>query len=306
MKKIIITAALTGSIPQKKDTPYVPITPEEISQDAYECYKAGASIIHVHARDNEGKSVHDLEIFKEIHDKIKEKAPKVIVQISTGGRAGLTFDSRGKGLLLNPEMASLSTGSCNFPNMIYENSPELINKLAKEMKKRNIKPELEIFDTSMIEPAIELYEKNMLKKPLYFNFVMGLKNAQQANINQLSHLLNMIPNDSEWSISGVGKSQILTTYLGIALEGNVRVGLEDNIYYSTGKLATNVELVERVVRLANEYGRKAATPDEARGRLGLKYNPFAIWFFSKSSLIDQIEYGEIQTNKHLCSRKNGE
>ncbi|MFZ7132811.1 MAG: 3-keto-5-aminohexanoate cleavage protein [Eubacteriales bacterium] len=269
MKKIIITSALVGSVPQKKDTPYVPITPEEISQDAYECFKVGASVVHVHARDKDGKSVHDLEIFREIHDKIKEKAPDLIVQISTGGRAGLTFDSRGKGLLINPEMASLSTGSCNFPKMVYENSPELIKDLAEEMKKRKIKPELEIFDTSMIQPALDLFENGLIKKPLYFNFVMGLKGAQSATVSQLSHLLSMIPEKAEWNISGVGKYQLLTTYLGIALGGHVRVGLEDNIYYSKGKLATNVQLVERAVRLAKEYGRDVATPSEAREILGL-------------------------------------
>jgi len=270
MNKLIITVAPVGSVPNKKITPHVPVTPEEISSDALECYKAGAAVAHVHARDENQKSTHDVELFQEIHDRIKEKAPDMIVQISTGGRAGLDFDSRGKGLFVNPEMASLSTGSCNFPKMVYSNPPDLVNKLAEEMKKRNIKPELEIFDTSMILPALELYKNDLIKKPLYFNFVMGLKGAQLATASQLTHLLSMIPDDAIWNISGVGRAQLLTTYLGIALGGHVRVGLEDNIYYKKGQLAKNVELVERVVRLAKEFGREIATPDEAREILGLK------------------------------------
>lgn len=264
MKKLIITAAVVGSLPTKKDTQYVPITPDEIAQDALECYEAGATVIHVHARTDNGENTHDTEIFKEIHDKIKEKAPSLIVQISTGGRAGLGFESRNKGLFINPEMASLTTGSCNFPNMIYENSPELVRNLAEMMAERNIKPELEIFDTSMVTPALELYKQGVIKAPLYFNFIMGLKGAQDPTIAQLNYLLSLIPKDAEWNISGVGRHQMNTTFWGISLGGHVRVGLEDNIYYKKGVLAKNSDLVKRVVRIANEYGREIATADEAR------------------------------------------
>lgn len=270
MNKLIITVAPVGSVPKKKNTPYVPISPDEISKDVYECYEAGAAVAHVHARDKNEMTVHEIEIFRDIHNKIKEKAPNMIVQISTGGRAGLTFESRGKPLELNPEMASLTTGSCNFPKIVYENSPELVERLALEMHKRKIKPELEIFDTSMIPSALDLYKKSLVQKPLYFNFVMGLKGGQPATARQLTHLLTMIPKDSVWNISGVGRAQIFTTFLGIALGGHVRVGLEDNIYYHKGKLARNVDLVKRVVRLAKEFGREVASPDEAREILGLK------------------------------------
>lgn len=269
MEKLIITIAPVGSLPKKKDTPYVPITTDEIINDVLECYKAGASVAHIHARDENENSIHDIEIFKKIHDGIKEKAPDMIVQISTGGRAGLNYESRSKGLFVNPEMASLTTGSCNFPNSIYENSPKLIRDLLSEMNERNIKPELEIFDTSMIDQAIQLGKENLLEKPLYFNFVVGLKNCQPATVNQISYLINRIPEDSVWNISGVGKTQLLTTFLSIPLGGHVRVGLEDNIYYSKGKHAKNSDLVKRVVRLAKEYNREVATPDEARKILGL-------------------------------------
>lgn len=268
-KKVIITAALVGSLPTKVQTAYVPITPEEIASDAQACYEAGAAVVHVHARDAQGNNTHDFEVFKAIHERIKEVCPQLIVQISTGGRAGLGYESRSKGLLLNPESASLTTGSVNFPTSIYENSPELVSKLAKDMHERNILPELEIFDTSMIAPAIELHEQGLLQAPMYFNFVMGMKNIQAANIGQLNLLLNMLPANCNWSISGVGRTQLWTTYMGIALGGNVRVGLEDNIYLSKGKLGSNTDFVARAVRLANEFGRGVATPDEAREILGI-------------------------------------
>lgn len=268
-KKMIITAALVGSLPTKEQTPYVPITAEEIAQDAKACYQAGAAVVHVHARDAQGNNTHDFEVFKAINQRIKEVCPEIIVQISTGGRAGLGYESRSKGLALNPESASLTTGSVNFPTSVYENSPELVYKLAKDMYERNILPELEIFDTSMIAPAIELYEKGLLKAPMYFNFVMGMKNIQPANIGQLSLLLSMLPKDCNWNISGVGKNQIWTTYMGIALGGNVRVGLEDNIYLSKGKLGSNADFVARAAKLAHEYGRGVATPDEARAIMGI-------------------------------------
>lgn len=268
-KKVIITAALVGSLPTKQQTPYVPITAEEIAQDAKACYEAGAAVVHIHARDAQGNNTHDFEVFKAFNDRIKEVCPEIIVQISTGGRAGLGYESRSKGLALNPETASLTTGSVNFPTSVYENSPELVYKLAKDMQEKNILPELEIFDTSMIPAGIELFEKGLLKAPLYFNFVMGMKNIQPANIGQLNLLLGMLPPDCNWNISGVGKTQLWTTYMGIAMGGNVRVGLEDNLYLSKGKLGTNAEFVARAAMLANEFGRGVASPEEAREILGI-------------------------------------
>ncbi|SHJ88783.1 3-keto-5-aminohexanoate cleavage enzyme [Dethiosulfatibacter aminovorans DSM 17477] len=270
MEKLVITAALTGSLGMKEKTPHVPITPDEIAADALKCYKAGAAIVHVHARDPiTQKSVHTAEIFDEISKKIKKLCPELIVQISTGGRAGLSLESRLEAVQINPEMASFTTGSINFPDHIYINSPELIERLAIEMQKRDIKPEVEIFDTGMIPTAMELCERGILKGPLYFNFIMGMKNIQPTNFNQLTLLLNSIPKESPWNISGIGKHQLYTTYLGICLGGNVRVGLEDNLYYSRGVLASNEQLVARAARLSREYGRDVATPEEARKILGM-------------------------------------
>lgn len=270
MSKLIITVAPNGSLYTKEDTPYIPITPDEIAKDVKECYDAGASVVHIHARDKEGKTTHDFMRYVEIVDKIKELCPKIIIQTSTGGRAGPSYESRSQGLKLNPDCAALTTGSVNFEDIIYQNSPELIEKLAKEMKARNIKPEIEVYDISMITQAMELKRKGLIKEPMIFNFIMGYKNCQPATHNQLTSLLNTIPKDSIWSISGIGRDQMFSIFSGISLGGNVRVGLEDNINYSLGRLAKNVHFVERVVRLTKEFGREVATPDEARRILKIK------------------------------------
>ena len=268
-KKLIICCALTGSLPTKEMNPNVPITPDEIAADAEAVYKAGASIVHCHARDAQGNNCHDPAIFQEIKDKIQARCPELIVQLSTGGRAGQGFESRNACLYANPEMASLCTGSTNFPVGIYANDMDLVTKLAAMMKERNIKPELEIFDTNMVGTAIELEKMGLIQKPLYFDFVMGSKNAQAADIRQLGYLLSMLPEGSEWVASGIAANQNKTMLMAIAAGGHVRVGLEDNIYLSRGVKASNVELVERVVRIAKEVGREIATPAEAREMLGL-------------------------------------
>lgn len=269
MKKLIICCALTGSLPTKEQNPRLPVAPDEIVEDAVAVYRAGASIVHIHARDKEGKNCHDRAIFQEIHDKIKARAPELIVQLSTGGRAGQGFESRNACLYANPEMASLCTGSTNFPVGIYANEMELVVKLAEMMKERNIKPEIEVFDTNMVGTAIELEKMGLVKKPLYFDFVMGSKNAQTADIRHLGYLVSMLPEGSEWCASGIAANQVNTMLMAIAGGGHVRVGLEDNLYLRRGVKASNVELVERVVRIAKEVGREIATPAEAREILGL-------------------------------------
>lgn len=269
MKKLIICCALTGSLPTKEQNPAVPVAPDEIVADALAVYKAGASIVHIHARDKEGKNCHDREIFREIYTKIKAQAPELIVQLSTGGRAGQSFESRNACLYANPEMASLCTGSTNFPVGIYANEMDLVVKLAQMMKERGVKPEIEVFDTNMVGAAIELERMGLLERPLYFDFVMGSKNAQPADLKHLGYLLSMLPPGSEWCASGIAANQVNTTLMAIAAGGHVRVGLEDNLYLRRGVKATNVELVERVVRIAGEVGREVATPAEARAILGL-------------------------------------
>jgi len=264
MEKLIITLAPTGSVPTKKMTPHVPINPDEVIETGIKCEKRGASIIHIHARNPEDESPStDYSIFKEIVDGIKSHT-NLIIQISTGGRAGAGYQIRTERLNLLPEMASLTTGSVNFPNSVYVNSPELIASLSRDMYRYKIKPEMEIFDVSMIENAIALQKKGLVDPPLHFDFVMGLKGAIPATIDNLVHLKNSIPPQATWTVAGIGPAQLMMGTHAILMGGHVRVGLEDNIYFGKGELATNEQLVERMVNIAHELGREVANPDEAR------------------------------------------
>ncbi len=269
MEKLIITVAVTGSLPTKRITPHVPITPKEIVHDGIACEAAGAAVIHLHARNPRDESPStDFSLFELICQGIQAKT-RLITQISTGGRAGMAYAQRCERLKLKPEMASLTTGSVNFPNSVYENSPDLIEALAADMQTYGIKPEMEIFDVSMISNATALLAKGLVAAPLHFDFVMGLKGAIPASVENLVHMRNSIPADATWTVAGIGKAQLVMTTHAILMGGHVRVGLEDNIYYRRGELATNAQLVERVVQLAKILGRQIATPDEARQILHL-------------------------------------
>jgi 3-keto-5-aminohexanoate cleavage enzyme len=269
MEKLIITAAVTGSLPTRKKTPHVPITPAEIVEAGVRCEQAGAAVIHVHARNPKDESPStDFAIFKEIYQGLKERT-KLIIQISTGGRAGMAYEQRSDRLALRPEMASLTTGSVNFPDSVYANSPELIERLARDMKTYGIKPEMEIFDVSMIRNAVDLAERGLADLPLHFDFVMGLKGAIPATIENLVHLKNNIPPGSTWTVAGIGPAQLVVNTHAILMGGHVRIGLEDNIYFRKGELAPNERFVERMVKLAAEFGRAVAAPDEARRILHL-------------------------------------
>lgn len=270
MEKLVITVAPTGSLPKKGMNPYVPITPSEIVEEGVRCEAAGAAIIHIHARNPDDESPSpEYRLFEEIYTGLRKRT-NLILQISTGGRAGMTYEKRAERLKLKPEMASLTTGSVNFPDSVYENSPALIEALARDMLAYGIKPEMEIFDTSMIANALDLLKKKLALPPLHFDFVMGLKGAIPATIENLVHLRSSIPDEATWSVAGVGPSQLVMAVHAILMGGHVRVGLEDNIYYRKGEPATNVRLIERVVRIAREVGRDIASPDEARKILGLR------------------------------------
>jgi 3-keto-5-aminohexanoate cleavage enzyme len=269
MEKLIITIAPTGSVPTKKNNPNVPIRPDEIIQTGILCEKAGAAIIHIHARNPFDETAStDFHIFKEIYDGLSRET-NLIIQISTGGRAGMEYEKRSERLLLKPEMASLTTGSVNFPLSVYANSPDLIYSLAKDMKIHGIKPEIEVFDVSMIQNALALADQGLIQKPLHFDFVMGLKGAIPATIENLVHLKNSIPFDSTWTVAGIGSYQLPMCIHAIAMGGHARVGLEDCIYFSKGRLASNEQLVNRIVKVSGIMDRQIASPDEARKILGL-------------------------------------
>ncbi|MBT3177168.1 MAG: 3-keto-5-aminohexanoate cleavage protein [Desulfobacula sp.] len=273
MEKLIITIAPTGSLPTKKNNPHVPISPDEIIQTGILCEKAGASIIHIHARNPVDETAStDFHIFRQIYQGLK-KETNLILQISTGGRAGMEYEKRSKRLSLAPEMASLTTGSVNFPTSVYINSPDLICALAKDMKTYGIKPEIEVFDVSMVQNALDLADQGIMGKPLHFDFVMGLKGAIPATIENLVHLKNSIPKGSTWTVAGIGASQLPMSVHAINMGGHVRVGLEDCIYFSKGKLASNEQLVKRIAQISGILDREIATPDEARQILGLSLTP---------------------------------
>jgi len=270
LDKVIITIAPTGNVPTRDMTPHVPVTPEEIAKDIVECYNAGASVAHIHARDEKQRPTHRKDSFAAILKCLDDAQCPIIRQLSTGGRHGKSLNERSENLTLNPEMASLTTGSTNFPNMTYANSPELIEFLAGSMMRKGIKPEIEVFDTAMINNAFLLAERGLIKKPLQFNFVLGIKGALPATPKNLLHLIDSIPRDSQWTVSIIGSQHVPLSTIALAMGGNVRVGIEDNIYYSKGRLAANLELVERIVNISRVLGRGIASPAEARDMLNLK------------------------------------
>ena len=269
MQKLIITAAIIGAEVTRDINPNIPLTPAELAEAAYECYKAGASIVHLHARDAAGNPTQDKEVFAEIIRLIKEKCD-IIVQISTGGAVTATVDERLAPISLKPEMATLTTGTVNFGNDVFMNSPEYIEKIARALQQNGVKPEVEVFEVGMIQNALNLVKKGLLAEPLHFDFVMGVPGAIPGTFKNLMHLTESIPHGSTWTVAGIGRAELPLATMAIMMGGHVRVGFEDNVYYSRGVLAeSNAQLVERIVRLAKELGREVATPGEAREILGI-------------------------------------
>ncbi|QCX33303.1 3-keto-5-aminohexanoate cleavage protein [Caloramator sp. E03] len=270
--KVILTVATTGAWPSKQDTPYIPLTPEEIADEVYACYKAGASIAHIHVRDDEGKASMSFEKFEKTVKLIRERCD-IVLNLTTSGGIGLTDEIRMKPFIeLKPELASYDCGSMNWMHTtVFENSPKFLEKLGLAMQENNVKPEIEIFDAGMVYNALYYLKKGVLKAPLHFQFVLGAPGGMAATVENLVFLKNLIPEGSTWSALGIGKNHLPILYATLALGGNVRVGMEDNIYYAPKQLAkSNVEFVERTKRIVKEMGKELATPDEARAILGLK------------------------------------
>ena len=270
MDKLIITAALTGAEVTKEKQPNLPVTPDEIAQEAEKAYEAGASIVHVHAREDNGDPTQDYEKYKEIKEKIEERCP-VIFQPSTGGATWHSVEERIQPVELKPEMATLSCGTCNFGNDVFMNTQEYMEKFAKRMKDYGVKPEIEVFEVGMINNALRLVDKGLLEEPLHFDFVLGVPGAMMGTVENLTFMVNKIPDNASWTVAGVGRYETPLAMTAVAMGGHVRVGFEDNIYYKKGELAkSNAQLVERVARIAGELDREVATPDEARKMLNIK------------------------------------
>ena len=269
MDKLIITAALTGAEVTRDDNPNLPIAPQELAAAAYDCYRAGASIVHLHARNEDQSSTQSAEVYREIIDLIKGKC-NLIVQVSTGGAVGMSAEERLQPVYLKPEMATLSTGSVNFGDDVFMNPPAYLEEFARIMQEQGVKPEIEAFDVGMINNALQLVKKGLLKEPLHFDFVMGVPGAIPGTIKNLLHMAESIPAGSTWTVAGVGKTELPLGTAAIIMGGHVRVGFEDNVYYTKGVLAeSNAQLVERIARVAEIHSRPVASPDEAREILGL-------------------------------------
>ena len=271
MEKLIITAAICGAEVTKESNPNVPYTVEEIKREAKSAYDAGASIIHLHVREDDGTPTQRKERFEECIKAIKEVCPDVIIQPSTGGAVGMSDDERLAPTELSPEMATLDCGTCNFGgDEVFTNTENQIKYFGQRMIEKNIKPECEVFDKGMIDMAIRLSKKGFIKEPMHFDFVMGVNGGISGTPRDLVFMVGSIPSGSTWTVSGVGRNEYPMITMGILMGGHVRVGFEDNVYLEKGVLAkSNGEMVEKVVRLAKELGREIATPKEAREILGL-------------------------------------
>lgn len=272
MEKLIITAAICGAEVLKEHNPAVPYTVEECVREAKSAYDAGASIIHLHVRYDDGTPTQDKARFKAVMDAIYKVCPDVIIQPSTGGAVGMSNDERLQPTELNPELATLDCGTLNFGgDDVFMNTENTIKYFGTKMIERGIKPELEVFDKSMIDMALRLQKKGFIKTPMHFDFVMGVNGGISGELRDFIFLKGSIPTDATYTVAGVGRFEFPLAAAAIIDGGHVRVGFEDNVFISKGVVAkSNGELVQKVVRFAKEFGREIATPAEARQILGLK------------------------------------
>ena len=269
---VIITVAITGAVPRKKDNRAVPVTPDEQIESTHEAFEAGASLVHIHVRNTDESPASDPQLFARVQEGVRKHCPGMIVQFSTGGR-GREQAKRGAMLYLKPDMASLATGSVNFPTGIYENPPDFVEGLAKAMLENGIKPEIEVFDLAMLYNAANLAKKGLLKEPLHVQFVLGVPNAMPARRSVFdflrSELAAVLP-AATWVAAGIGRHQWEVNQWCLEAGGHCRTGLEDNLRIGPDRLAaSNAELVRKIVDSCAHFGRRPATAPEARTILGL-------------------------------------
>jgi 3-keto-5-aminohexanoate cleavage enzyme len=273
MEKVIITAAITGSRMMRDVAPYIPVTPEEITQSAIECWRAGASTVHIHVRDPEtALGSQDIRLFRQVVEPLRAQTD-LILSLTTSGIPGrnLPAEERLAPLALKPELASFDAGSINLGGHAFINTPVFLDEAAVRMKQEGVKPEIEIFDSGMLCTALQMRDEGKLADPLHVQFVLGTPWGAPASPKSLCYLLDYLPGNATWSLIGIGKGYMPMAMMALIMGGHIRVGMEDNIYLTKGVLAkTNAALVERVARLAREYGRDVASPAEARAILSLK------------------------------------
>lgn len=268
----IITCAITGSLPQKADNPAVPVTPAEQIESTHAAFEAGATLVHLHVRQDDGRPSSDPERFAEVQDGIRKHCPGIIIQFSTGGRSGAGRE-RGAHLALNPDMGSLATGSVNFPTRVYDNAPDLVDWLAAEMRERRIKPEIEAFDLSMIFQAAKMEADGRIQGPLHVQFVMGIRNAMPVDRRVFEfyiETLKRLSPQATFTGAGIGRDALTLARWSMELGGHVRTGMEDNVRLDKTTLApSNAALVQQVVGEMAAFKRHPASVTEARALLGL-------------------------------------
>lgn len=279
MEKLIITVAITGGAHGKKANPNLPEQPEEQIEQAIDCWNAGASMIHIHARDKNGKGVQDPEVYSCVKEGIRARGCDVIINFTTGGTAGMTAAERLQSIEAGPELASLNMGTLQWgpwPDGSYylaSNPPNEVEWFCREMRTKGIKPEMEVYSAVMMQEVDLLIKKDVLEKPYWVNFVLGIpgQGAMHATWQNLTHCVSLLPPDANYSVCAIGPGQLPMTSMSMVMGGHVRVGMEDNIFYAKGELAkSNAQLVERTVRQARELQRPIASPAEAREIIGLK------------------------------------
>ena len=270
---VIITVAITGAVPKKKDNPAVPVTPPEQIESTHEAFEAGASLVHIHVRNPDESPGSDPEMYGRVQEGVRKHCPGMIVQFSTGGR-GRDMSQRGAMLHLKPDMASLATGSVNFPDRVYENPPDFIEALARTMLENDIKPEVEVFDLAMLYNAANLVKKGLLKSPPHVQFVMGIPNAMPARRTVFDFLrseIEAVLPGATWVAAGVARFQWEVNQWCLETGGHCRTGLEDNLKIEADRLAaSNAELVKKIADNCARFDRRPATPAEARQLLGLR------------------------------------
>ena len=266
---VVITVAGVGAEVTRAQQPRLPLLPDEVGEEYRRAHDAGAAIAHIHGRKPDGTPTQDRSTFQSYAEAIRSRCP-IIQQFSTGGAVGMGVEERIAALELSPDMATLTLGTCNFGDDVFENSLPTIRAILERIRKFGITPELEIFDDGMLATADALIAKGLLAPPLHFDFVLGVPGSAAATPENLLHFARSIPAGCTWTVAGIGRRQTAMATMALAMGGHVRVGFEDNIYYRKGELAdSNARFVERVVRIAREVGREPATVPQARNLLHL-------------------------------------
>lgn len=273
MTPLIITAAITGAETTKEMNPALPVRPEEQARAAAECVREGAAVIHLHVRGEDGRPSQRPEDFKASIEAIRAECdPKPIIQISTGGAVGAPMEERVWPIVkFKPEMASLNVASMNFGDEVFLNAPPDVRELSRRMRELGVIPEVEVYDAGHVEIARRLLKEGLLSHPVHYQFVLGVPGGLSGEPRNLQFMVGSIDREDGWAVAGIGRYELSCAVMAVVMGGHVRVGFEDNVYYHKGVLAkSNAELVARVARIANECGRKIASPDEARTILGIR------------------------------------